>query len=214
MKKLLLMAAAVALLGVTPATAATFTLDDYTISAHATDPGLVIETQDIASRPTTFDLNVGETHSFDLFRIWTDETDVEYGEDTQAYPINVGVTFSQPGNTTGNIEGNTEGNIDLIWLLPPVWLESGSVTWNGPALLSFGTTGLFSVWLDDAEFNQGLYGLSEGWKHGATIRANVKYLREDIPAAVPEPASMLLLGSGLAAAAAYRRRRAQKASQA
>src|SRR5690606_10837696 len=125
-----------------------------------------------------------------------------------------GGTFSQPGNTTGNIEGNTEGNIDLIWLLPPVWLESGSVTWNGPAPLSFGTTGLVSVWLDDAEFDQRLSAVTAAWKYGATIRPNVKYLREDIPAAVPEPASILLLGSGLAAAAAYRRRRAQKASQA
>ena len=68
-----------------PASAATFT-GGWTVDYNAFDPGLVVEVTPGSGGGTTPDLAVGDSYTFDLFRIWTDETSVNAGEDTTPAP--------------------------------------------------------------------------------------------------------------------------------
>lgn len=186
MKKLLI--TALLLLGTlgmaANAPALQFTLDSYSVSLRTTDPGLVLYWSPILATPAVANFEVGDTYSFKLFKIGTRETTVNWGEDTVNYPISVFFDFSSP-----EVNGTATGRTDGLFLL-----DIGRVRWDGPALFSFGGTGLFSIALSDVWF--GTPGSADVW---------AKFTYEAAP--VPEPATMLLLGSGLIGLAAYGRRK-------
>lgn len=174
------------------ATAATFT-GSFNLSGSAfTDPGLVVNANPIGG-PTSFNLNVGQSTTFNLFDIWTDETSVQY-DDTIAQSIFASFTLIQPV-ASGAVSGVTDGHWGL--------LQYGSLNWGGPLMLAFGNGGLLSITLSNETFNTGLFGLFPGYHKGATVTATATY----VAAPVPVPAAGFLLAGGLGVMALMRRRR-------
>ena len=191
MKRLLFLVLVAALM-VPLAKADTFTLSSYTVSLRTTDPGLVLNWSPDFPTPHTFNLNPGDnTGWFSLLDLWTNESTVN-SDDLVAYPISVTLNFSQPF-VSGTVGGETQGT-SILW----GFIQSGQVTWNGPAVVPFGDNGQFSIYLQDAYFNTGLLGLSDC---GTDIFAKIKYDSAPTgpaPGSVPEPGTLLLLGTGLA----------------
>lgn len=202
MMKSTLKFAAAALLASTcavPAAMAVNFVGNYTVTANSSDPGLVVQTSN--SQPSlNFNLNVGDSTTFDLFDIWTDETYVN-ADDTVAKPISVAFSFTNPDLFGGNVDGSTVGQSVLFGLI-----QYGQLTWDngGNATLDFwGGGGKLGVHLDDVIFNKGFFGLKEGESHGGTVEATFTL------SAIPEPATWLTMIAGFGMiGAAMRRRRA------
>jgi hypothetical protein len=156
-----------------------------TVSGNISDPGLVIKyalvggLQDVA-----FSLNDGENYTFDLLRIWTDETDVALWEDTVKKPITAQLDFDTP-NESLSLYGDTYG-INGFW-------QWGQVSWDGPATLTL-TDRTFKVWLSDEQFNKGFFGLDEGEKYGAIVQATVKQIGSSYVSVPDNGSTAMLLG--------------------
>jgi hypothetical protein len=173
-----------------------FLLGSYSIDSNV-GSGLIIETYKVAPEPTSFTLDyVGDMEYFDLFKIWTPEEDVG-GDDLIPKPISVNFSFTAPAPLFGGTQtGSTVGVSGWVWL---VNYQYGQVTWDEPYVFNFGpnSTGQLQVQLSNEEFNFGLYGLHEGKKHSAKVKAKFTLLRE--PIATPEPLSIATWGGlGLA----------------
>jgi hypothetical protein len=149
----------------------------------------VLWEKDLLPEPSTFDLNgIGDSHSTTLFKVGTKETALNL-DDLVPYSIAVTFNFSSPALFGGNMYGIT----GAAWL----GRSFGYVLWDNPLLLAFGNGGLLQVTLSNAVF--GLPGAAE-------ISANF-VLTNGHSVPVPEPASALLIGLGLAAGATALRRR-------
>lgn len=186
------------------ANAAFFTLDHYDVNLKNADPGLVLQWAPELSMPVSGNLDLGIPQTVDLFSIWTDETDVGW-DDMVAYPISVDFYFTQPTPAfSGSIYGETFG-VSLLGIV-----EYGKVEWDSGSIFNFGPLGdgELRVSLSDEIFNKGLFGLKEGERYGAIVEATFKLKNEASP--VPEPATMLLLGSGLVGLAGYGRKKFKK----
>ncbi|SMC96956.1 VPLPA-CTERM sorting domain-containing protein [Primorskyibacter flagellatus] len=194
-----LAAAAVSALMTTGAYAATFS-GSFALSGDAfSDPGLVVNA-DPMSHTGSFDLDVGDSITFDLFDIWTDENSVG-SDDTVAQSIIADFNFTSPV-VSGTLGGSSIGNRSFTG-----FYQSGSVSWGGPVSLAFGNGGQLDLELSDATFNRGnWWSTTPGDENGATIRLTATYVSESV-SAVPLPASGLLLVAGLGGLAAARRRK-------
>jgi hypothetical protein len=177
---------------------------NYTIHANNTDPGLVIHTANVAPDPFAFDLTAGESKTFHLFDIWSDEGTVNR-DDMQPEPISADFNFTLPETFDGSVAGTTKGYRSGIF----GFFQDGELAWNGPTDLTFGPKGdgHLTVSLSDATFNEGLFGLFGGPCFGASVDATVTLLHD--ATAVPEPSGFALMALGVLGLAALRRRRSR-----
>lgn len=201
MKKLLAAASLTALMA-SGANAALFN-GTFDISGSAfADPGLVLNVHP-STGPVSLDLNEGDSVTFDLFRVWTNETSVN-SDDYNGQSVNVAFNMTSPV-TSGVLGGTSSGNTAVFG-----FFQGGNISWNNPLQLTFGKngTGLLEISLSDESFNWGAFwGTVPGKHHGATVQATATY----VMAPVPLPASALLLLGGLGGLAFMRKRKEQAA---
>jgi hypothetical protein len=178
------------------------------VSANSGD-GLIIKTSLVNGLSNvSFNLNDGQSTTFNFFKIWTEETDVG-GDDTNPVAISAILDFDSPLDTGANVSGNTSGGTapDPIFGINGFY-QWGKVTWNAPAIVSSG--GLtFKVSLSDEIFNEGAWwGLDEGKRNGAIVQATVTQLCTEVPSRVPDSGSTIaFLGLALASVGIISRRR-------
>ena len=178
------------------ASAVQYTISGGSVSGNTVDPGLVVGTQLSSDLAKTFSLTDGQSTTFDFFKIWTNEKSVESDDKKQKY-FSASLDFSDPFSTAG-LGGMTFGG--STWY----GVDSGKLIWtSGPAIVTVG--GLtYSVALSDVTFNTGFLGLSEGAKHGATVKATVKQI--SVPSVPDDGSTAMLLGLAFLAIAFVRRR--------
>ncbi|MDY7033172.1 MAG: hypothetical protein SVY10_14850 [Thermodesulfobacteriota bacterium] len=145
MKKFLLFLCAITLvfMMVGTASALVFTLDSYDVTLNDNDPGLALYWSPILSTPASADLEVGDSITFALFELGTYET-WSNPDDEEEQIISVEFDFSSP-EANATVTGETVGNTLLIFS----W---GEVEWNDSIEFSFGSTGLFTIDLEDDWF--------------------------------------------------------------
>ncbi|WP_164735639.1 PEP-CTERM sorting domain-containing protein [Marinobacter sp. NP-4(2019)] len=165
----------------------------YDVNLNSSDPGLVVNSADIADNPFSFNLEEGESNYFTLFKIWTNEETVN-SDDKDPQSISVDFNFTSPEALFGSVNGETDG-VRKILLAN---YQAGHLTWGGPLDLVFGALGdgLLRVTLFDAVFNEGyIFGLHEGKTYGAKVKAKIELISD--ASQVSEPGTLALLGLGL-----------------
>lgn len=173
------------------------------VSANTGD-GLMIKTSLVNGLSNVaFNLNDGQSTTFNFFKIWTDDKESDVGKDDKN-PIAISATldFDNPLDTGANVSGVTFGGSFLFGLY-----QWGEVVWNAPVIVSSGGIS-FKVSLSNETFNGGLFGLNEGECNGAIVQATVTQLCADVPSRVPDSGSTIaFLGLALASVGIISRRR-------
>ena len=188
---------AVALLLISAGAHATQIQAGYTVDANETDPCLVIESMDIAANPFTFDLDPGDSETFNLFKIWTTEGSVNV-DDENPMAIAVNFDFILPEVGSSSVDGETVGNSVLFGLY-----QEGVLSWNGPADFFFGPfgDGHIQISLSDETFNEGVFGLGN---KGSKVEATLTLIAD---ATVSAPGTIAMFAIALLGLALVARRR-------
>ena len=179
--------------GAPAALAATFNGVFSLSGSSFSEPGLVVATS-TQSGSVGFQLNTaGQSTTFDLFDIWTDENRAN-GNNTRTSSLVAAFTFAGIG-ASGSASGSTTGHGGAT--------NYASLVWGAPLLLNFGNGGVLSIMLGNANFSYGLGGFGQGQANGATIQATATL----VATPVPLPASGLALIAALGGAGLVARRR-------
>ncbi|ABV93490.1 hypothetical protein Dshi_1748 [Dinoroseobacter shibae DFL 12 = DSM 16493] len=195
--KTLAAAGAAVALSTAVAHAVTFT-GTFDVSGPAfSDPGLVVNVAPNPG-PVSFTLSLGDSTTFDLFDIWTEEEALSFPEDTTAQDIFVAFDFTAPPPPfTGTVSGETDG-----FVFGGSLSSVGRVTWGGTQTVFFGPfgDGVLELTLSDTEFNRGPlfeFGtLTPGAGFGGTVQLTASYITEATPIPLPAAGWLLLAGVG------------------
>jgi hypothetical protein len=195
---------ALALLASAPlpnAIALPYTVSGGNVVANQGD-GLIINTSlNLPATPFTFNLNDGQSETFSFFKIWTNEEAVN-SDDLAEKSIYATLYFSDP-LTEATVGGVTFGG-SILWGLA----QWGQVQWETPAPTFTAPDGrVFQVTLSDEIFNEGLFGLDEGRKYGATVKATVKQIGSSYTSVPDNGSTAMLLGLSLLVIAVVSKKR-------
>jgi hypothetical protein len=180
-----------------------YTLSNVAIDAYNGNPpdsGLIIQTQVIPTLPATlFTLSDGQSQTFDLFKIWTNETSLNL-DDLAPKNISVTLTFSSPASI-GTVGGTTEAFTFFGFA------SQGVVTWNPTPVVVQAPGVTYSIQLSDASFNNGGWDFGSfkpGERYAGTVEATIRQITS-----VPEPSSFISgsLGTAMLGGVWYLRRR-------
>ncbi len=177
------------------------------------DPGLVLNTWTFPGGPDfSVDLGAQDPDYVDLFKLYTDETHIN-ADDTATSAIQLKFFFDTPANNDGPVvvDGGTKGYTFLGIF------QGGVLTWanGGQGLLTWGNgepgliePGRMTLTVNGGKFNEGIFGVHEGKKHGLVVTAKFDWDNDPVFGAVPEPATWALMigGFGMAGGALRRRR--------
>lgn len=182
---------------------ASIVLQSFSVTSQGSDPGLVVHaTPNAGALGQT--LSVGDAPlEVSLFKIWTNETSVNIGEDTNAKPIEISFNFITGAgeSVTVTTAGETRGVAGLFFFVP---YGAGVVDWASPFEIGFGTGGILKIELLDQLFNTAFgYGnLSPGESKGANVKA-IFTLEHDSTTPPPEVEPGALHGPEPAAIAVW-----------
>ena len=164
------------------------------------DPGLVMWSQVYNLDPIDFTLNEGDSISFLFARIGTHENWIN-DDDLDPSTITAHVDFDVPG-ITEEIEGETVGFACLF-----NFFQGWNLIWEDAHTISLDGGGLFTLDLSDASFLSGFWFGPDGAFGNAWANVYATVTLDKAPNPVPEPATMLLLGSGLIGLATFGRKK-------
>jgi hypothetical protein len=169
-----LMIAAAVMLAAGGAQAATLYVVDAgasSVSAHGAGDGLLLGTNVLVADGYSFSLDfVGDTHTFNFFKVWTPESWVNEGEDTTAKPITATLAFSTPASA-GTVSGESAG-LNIF----AGFYQAGQITWNGPTYVS-AATGDYKITLSDVTFGESFWWDGPSSK-GAKVKATIEQISE------------------------------------